>query len=1194
MLSWLAIVVIVLASVNILAIVATTYFWVMVGTSDFIKDGDKGDINVSGKGKTHTLKAGRLGLCALPTAIESRHSVLGFHGATGAPAHMKDEVLNDFLVTQNAHGFVVGKVVTNLTGATWSLATASNAVTVAVVAAVFDENTFSVRTQGHIGGLEGLTPGTVYYVDSVTPGQITTTPTTLSVLVALTKTDAFVRIQMIQSPTVINNYVDNHVDADPTAAIPSPDYLDLFVSSTGSDTTNDGVSYVSPFATIGRAFQAIRETGYNNACSITIMDELNIMNSNISTNTGVLGKQLGDVVIRGVRTSVGYDLEPTMIGWNPSTGFISVGSATVAPQQGQIVTFTSGPYANVNLEGYLGNISGNEVVLPVCIGEAHNLGSIGFSENSLIVTALRYDNDVLAIYTSTAPSPAFQFLGGDSASFISGPLHGLALGTSVLAADRMIQFNVPGLNLHTYFGKFALSTTTAVSITGSVNFIGTANQRLIFQDLAFNTSNDSLTNVLKFTNMNVLMNTNRFNVTSSSTFLALCENASVKIRGLDVFSDSLCTCQVFPTSTDLDVANAVFTGQSNIVVKNAKILSECIFDGCHPVYLSTSDVCTLNAVHWRGSQHGITLDNHVRCVATGCYFEGIYTNAVYLQNGSYLSLGVHSVDNTEMVTVYRLTTNSRLDCLTNMESATNTYCSSQYMTLDQSNVYINGNISISYMQATNFLNLYQSGLYVSGNITISNVNGLSTAVAINMTERSKLECQNIIISDGSLQHGLQMWKSSVICSHFVVHACAELYECVAVHDGSTVQCDSVDISYTVTNCVMLIDYNSAFVCNGTGTFTIDSGTSLGIQVTQSSQAKFRDAVRFPIISPILTSIDVTYNSNFACKSCTIDVTAPGTCTNAINIGASSHMFIQNNLSIHSADNPINIAMGSSLNCDYAELTELIGVGVTITDKSNISCQEIYISTDTRGTSGVSIDMIESEASIQFLEVHMYGPIKLLKSRLDTINIGTGQVAGTPGLIANSSHVTCKFMYVVPTPHEYSVAQFAILCGSTLNVTSDETNAACELANVSGTGSCLLVDTGSSAVFNVASLIVSNGGTSKAIQVSNGSSLTVRTTATTGDLFRVNCTNVPAVEVIGSSKLVINSYGSDQEGFAVSQIDLRHGSHMSFYQDNPSHVKVGSNAAVTMNQLTGRVATEISDYAQMYPEMCSCVWSGQGV
>jgi len=103
-------------------------------------------------------------------------------------AHLKgiDDKLDDIdanhleqTVTQAAHGFTVGQVI-RMQGGIWVLAqanTASNAEAIGVVDEIINVNTFVVVTHGVTNKLSGLTQDTVYYLDTTTPGLLTTTVT---------------------------------------------------------------------------------------------------------------------------------------------------------------------------------------------------------------------------------------------------------------------------------------------------------------------------------------------------------------------------------------------------------------------------------------------------------------------------------------------------------------------------------------------------------------------------------------------------------------------------------------------------------------------------------------------------------------------------------------------------------------------------------------------------------------------------------------------------------------------------------------------------------------------------------------------------------------------------------------------------------------------------------------------------------
>ncbi len=139
-----------------------------------------------------------------------------------------DNKLNDIdanhleqTVTQAAHGFTVGQVIRMQTG-TWVLAqanTASNAEAIGVVDEVIDVNTYVVVTHGVTTKLTGLTLDTVYYLDTATPGLLTTTVTNTvgqiakPILYAKSATEAYIydRIGIEVAANDPVSYSENHV-----------------------------------------------------------------------------------------------------------------------------------------------------------------------------------------------------------------------------------------------------------------------------------------------------------------------------------------------------------------------------------------------------------------------------------------------------------------------------------------------------------------------------------------------------------------------------------------------------------------------------------------------------------------------------------------------------------------------------------------------------------------------------------------------------------------------------------------------------------------------------------------------------------------------------------------------------------------------------------------------------------------------
>lgn len=98
------------------------------------------------------------------------------------------------LVAQTAHGFAVKDVVRH-TGTSWTKSQANtpqNAAWRGVVVAVLGPDACVVWTAGVMGGLSGLTAGSVHFISSATAGALTTTAPEhmMPVLFALSTTEA--------------------------------------------------------------------------------------------------------------------------------------------------------------------------------------------------------------------------------------------------------------------------------------------------------------------------------------------------------------------------------------------------------------------------------------------------------------------------------------------------------------------------------------------------------------------------------------------------------------------------------------------------------------------------------------------------------------------------------------------------------------------------------------------------------------------------------------------------------------------------------------------------------------------------------------------------------------------------------------------------------------------------------------------
>lgn len=93
------------------------------------------------------------------------------------PIEILEPIENIVVISQTAHGLVVGNIVYVSAVDTYSKAVASALATasaVGIVILVLDANTFALQTSGYQSGLiTGKTPAGIYYLDPVTPGAMT-------------------------------------------------------------------------------------------------------------------------------------------------------------------------------------------------------------------------------------------------------------------------------------------------------------------------------------------------------------------------------------------------------------------------------------------------------------------------------------------------------------------------------------------------------------------------------------------------------------------------------------------------------------------------------------------------------------------------------------------------------------------------------------------------------------------------------------------------------------------------------------------------------------------------------------------------------------------------------------------------------------------------------------------------------------
>lgn len=102
-------------------------------------------------------------------------------------------------LTKNAHGFVVGNILTiDSSGVFVKVSNAASNRFFGVVTAVPDVNTFTVTYSGYVSGLSGLVAGSTYY--STNAGVLSTTVSYMPVLKAVSASAGYI------VPAVKNNY----------------------------------------------------------------------------------------------------------------------------------------------------------------------------------------------------------------------------------------------------------------------------------------------------------------------------------------------------------------------------------------------------------------------------------------------------------------------------------------------------------------------------------------------------------------------------------------------------------------------------------------------------------------------------------------------------------------------------------------------------------------------------------------------------------------------------------------------------------------------------------------------------------------------------------------------------------------------------------------------------------------------------
>ena len=149
-----------------------------------------------------------------------------------------------------------------------------------------------------------------------------------------------------------------------------PATVNLYVSAAGSDVTGNGTAG-NPYQTIQRAYQDIREGGYNTSATVTILSaggSLPLGPGTINLNHGTRGRQASPVVITGDTSTVyaARTVASTVI--NPGSqlvtiNFVGAFSRPAGPQDFYI-TFTSGALSGQSV--YLADTPGpTSIVIPL-------------------------------------------------------------------------------------------------------------------------------------------------------------------------------------------------------------------------------------------------------------------------------------------------------------------------------------------------------------------------------------------------------------------------------------------------------------------------------------------------------------------------------------------------------------------------------------------------------------------------------------------------------------------------------------------------------------------------------------------------------------------------------------------------------------------------------------------------------------
>ena len=328
------------------------------------------------------------------------------------------------------------------------------------------------------------------------------------------------------------------------------DDFDIYVNSTGDD-TNDG-SASAPFATLGRAFELIAATGYNNTATITLASNLTIT-GNLSLPFIKAGQQINPIRV---------------IGAQPTTTYTSAGNTTYS-FDGNVDTRTAGALRGEDASKLLYvNDTDGSFNISNTLGRFARFtsGNLSAFQNNDQASA----NPVIAPIreTNDAQTLILDFFTTDNRPSAGDDYEIVELSTTLTFTDTLLTY---GSNIIFENCIFVVNTATGLGLkTIAVDDMST----LTFNKCVFNCSANLIFDSAVNFGVNVISDSLVQSITSGVHFISLSANEIT-----------------FNKNTKINYSNFTGTTTNDIIVNNADLsLFSVSFIDCQNIEITGSEV----------------------------------------------------------------------------------------------------------------------------------------------------------------------------------------------------------------------------------------------------------------------------------------------------------------------------------------------------------------------------------------------------------------------------------------------------------------------------------------------------------------------------------------------------------------------------------------------------------------------------